>query len=256
MMPDWAGGAVLARGEYEYRCNDHVAPLSETWQVAQMSNGYEISSTRTVPSQSLVIRARAQVVSGSIARCWLRWCVQGGEECLATATYRGDRKRKAGGLYRFRRAGFPVRSVPVKEQHYFPLLRVFSGQLLGALAAEGGRGEVLVPWIQDPARSDRLFTPDFSLRTLEHLGVERRGDGGGRVDCYRYGGGQYENSAEYRLRDGLLLDYRWQQGEKIWHVLLKNVCGQWPGEKLWPHARPKPALTSAVHEGVGEEVVR
>ena len=249
MTPDMPGGLVLAQGQYEYRCNDCVAPLSEVWQVLQVADGYEVSSVRTVPYQSLVISARALIKNGALARCWLEWSTDGGEECLATAIYRRERDRKTGGVYRFRRAGYPSSSIPVAEQHYFPLLRIFSGQLLGALAKAGGHGEVLVPWIQDPSRPDKLFTPDLSARKLEYLGAEQGSDGGARVERYRYRGGQYENGAEYRLCDGLLLAYRWQQGDKLWQVLLKNFSGQWPEEKLWPHAR----FSAGVKTGVGAE---
>ena len=254
MTPHGGSGVVLAQGWYEYRCDDHIAPVSETWQLRQAHDGYEIFSARMVPSQSLVISAQAKLVNGTLAHCLLKWCGQGGEECLATASYRRDQHGKSGAVYRVRRAGHVASSTLVGRRHYFPLLRIFSGQLFGGLAAEGGRAEVLVPWIQDPAQTDRLFAPDCSTRTLEYLGAERENDEGERVDRFLYRGGQYKNGAEYRLSDGLLVDYRWQQGGKVWQVLLKNFCGQWPGEKLWPDARTAAAPAGAANSEAGEAV--
>ena len=232
-----ASAVVVVQGEYVYRCDGRVAPVTESWQLLQVGDGYEISSARVVSGLSLVLSAHARIEKGALARCVLRWCVQNGTKCLATAAYRRDRGHPASGVYRFRREGLPAASVPASGVHYFPLLRVFSGQLFGALAKEQGKGEVLVPWIQNPAQAERLFTPDLSTRTLEYLGEHEAADGLGQLDRYRYAGGQYEQGAEYRLCAGLLWEYRWRQGDRAWRVQLENVRGQWPGAALWPHAR-------------------
>lgn len=227
----------VARGDYVYRCDGHIAPLSESWQLLQVGDRYEIVSERVVPGQALVLSAWAQIEQGAIRRCLVQWRGQGGTKCQAVAAYRRDHAHPARAVYRYRRDGLPAASVSAGGMHYFPLMRIFSGQLFGALMRERGRGEVLVPWVQDPTQADKLLTPDLSTRTLEYLGEAEAADGLGNLECFRYAGGQYEHGAEYRLRDGLLWEYRWRQGESTWRVQLENFQGQWPGAALWPLAR-------------------
>ncbi|MBY6189595.1 hypothetical protein KUV22_04100 [Microbulbifer agarilyticus] len=236
----------LATGRYEYQCDGNPVPLAETWQLRQSGSGYEISSEREVPSLSLRISACVSIDKSGGMRGLLKWC-EGGDVPLAVATYSSDpsnQGKPSNARYRFRRPGSPAQSFPADEMHFFPLMRIFAGQLLTGLAAAGGRGEILVPWIQDPGQRDKLFMPDVSSRRLEYLGQESAGGSVGdpvggsseQVERYRYSGGQYENGSEYLLRDGLLREYRWVQGEKEWQVKLQDFRGQWPGAVIWGYA--------------------
>ncbi|MFV8784243.1 hypothetical protein ACNKU7_17615 [Microbulbifer sp. SA54] len=231
-----ANPPVLAQGEYEYLCDGQLMPITERWHLVRSAGLFEIYSERTVPSQSLRVRVLARIESGRIGRCALSWGVDGEMNCRANATYRVGADGR-GAVYRYRRPGFPARGIPMVRQHFFPLLRIFSGQLLGALASAGGSGEVLVPWIHDPAQGERLFAPEFSTRTVGYQGPGRAAKPGNVSDCFLYAGGQYGQGAEYDVADGLLQEYRWWQGEKQWRVRLREFSGQWPGAELWPHAR-------------------
>ncbi|AQQ67901.1 hypothetical protein Mag101_09790 [Microbulbifer agarilyticus] len=240
----------LAAGRYEYQCDGKPVPLAETWQLRQFGSGYEISSVREVPSLSLRISARVRIDESGGMRGLLKWC-EGGDVPLALATYRcepDNQGRSSNARYRYRRPGSPAQSFPAAEMHFFPLMRIFAGQLLTGLATAGGRGEILVPWIQDPGQRDKLFMPDVSSRRLEYLGQESVGQSirglvgeseevsSEQVERYRYSGGQYENGSEYLLCDGLLREYCWVQGEKEWQVQLQDFSGQWPGAVIWGYA--------------------
>ncbi|WP_226660866.1 hypothetical protein [Microbulbifer aggregans] len=238
--------SVLAQGEYEYLCDGDVMPVAECWQLLRSVDGYEIRSTRTVPSQSLVISACARVRAGQITRCLLQWGLEPGGKTVARAFFRMNpdglgpgecRSEKSPAMYRFRRSGTPSRSIPAVGVHFFPLMRIFSGQLIGALAKRGGSGGVLVPWIQDPSRVNKLFAPELSNRRVFYLGVGQAGFQGKACDCFHYSGGEYDNGAEYHLAEGLMWAYHWQQGRKEWQVRLKNFSGEWPGAALWLHPR-------------------
>ncbi|MBY6210861.1 hypothetical protein KUV95_04800 [Microbulbifer agarilyticus] len=222
----------------------------ETWQLRQSGSGYEISSVREVPSLSLRISACVRIEKSDGMRGLLKWC-EGGDLVHAVATYRCDPSNQGkpdNALYRFRRPGSPAQSFSAAEMHFFPLMRIFAGQLLTGLAAAGGRGEILVPWIQDPGQRDKLFMPDVSSRRLDYLGHESVespvgssvgesvGVSSEQVERYRYSGGQYENGSEYLLHDSLLREYRWVQGEKEWRVQLQDFSGQWPGAEIWGYA--------------------
>lgn len=246
MNSAYTGSSVLAQGEYEYLCDGEIAPVAEHWQLSRAVDGYEIRSTRTVPSQSLLVRACARVSEGQIVRCLLRWGLESGGKTVASAAYRmipddlglgGGYSDSSQAIYRFRCGGLPSRSIPAVGVHFFPLMRIFSGQLLGALAKRGGSGGVLVPWIQDPSRANKLFAPELSNRRVFYLGVGRPGFGDQACDCFHYSGGEYDNGAEYHLSQGLLWAYCWQQGQKEWQVRLKNFQGQWPAASLWLHPR-------------------
>ncbi|MCA0900867.1 hypothetical protein [Microbulbifer agarilyticus] len=232
----------LATGRYEYQCDGNPVPLAETWQLRQSGSGYEISSVREVPSLSLRISACVRIEKSGGMRGLLKWC-EDGDVPLAVATYRCDpsnQGKPSNARYRFRRPGSPAQSFSAAEMHFFPLMRIFAGQLLTGLAAAGGRGEILVPWIQDPGQRDNLFMPDVSSRRLDYLGRESVGETVGvssePVERYRYSGGQYDNGSEYLLRDGLLREYRWVQGSKEWQVQLQDFSGQWPGAVIWGYA--------------------
>ncbi|MCA0892087.1 hypothetical protein [Microbulbifer agarilyticus] len=218
----------------------------ETWQLRQSGSGYEISSVREVPSVFLRICACVKIEKSGGMRGLLKWC-EGGDVPLAVATYRCEpsyQGKPSNALYRFRRPGSPAQSFSAAEMHFFPLMRIFAGQLLTGLAAAGGRGEILVPWIQDPGGRDKLFMPDVSSRRLEYLGQESAGESvvdsvgvsSEHLERYRYSGGQYENGSEYLLCDGLLRQYCWVQGEKEWQVKLQDFSGQWPGAVIWGYA--------------------
>lgn len=220
----------IAQGEFEYLRDGEPVPVFEHWELLRKGETFEVRSVREVPAISVVISARALVGAGQVQHCLLRWCDASQQKCIAAASYHR-------GIYRVRHAGLPRHNVEVAGALYFPLLRIFAGQLLGALAAqENAEARILVPWVHDPSQPQKLFAPEFSRRRVRHLETVDMGERGAVVDCFEYSGGQYEHGAVYRLANGLLQEYRWPQGRSEWAVRLKNLQGSWPGEELWPHA--------------------
>lgn len=230
---------LLAGGEYEYLCDGHLVPVSESWQLSRTERGFAMLSQRAIPLLSAVIVVRVHFSGAGMERCLLQWRSTISEESVATATYAASPEQ---GVYRYRPRGAPARSVAVGDAHCFPLLRVFVGGIIQALVAEGGSGRVLVPWIHDPTQETRLFEPEFSVRSVQYLGSSGSGnpqaEEGVELDHFRYSGGQYESGADYWLANGLLHEYRWQQRGANWVVRLKNLDGRWPGAELWPSTRP------------------
>lgn len=236
-MGDGEGGQPLAQGEYEYLCDGVPVPVSERWAVLRAGEKFVVRSVREIPALSVVISARALVAGGRIQRCLLRWCDAGQQQAIAVAGYRAAEEGNRCGIYRVRRAGAATRGVAVDAALYFPLLRIFAGQLLGVLAAqENAEAQVLVPWIHDPAQTGKLFEPEVSQRRVRFLQAVEVAGSGERLDSFEYSGGRYDNGAVYQLVQGLLREYRWRQGSSEWTVRLKNLQGRWPGEELWPHA--------------------
>lgn len=230
-------GDVLARGEYEYLCDGVPVPISESWALSRKAGGFRLSSQREIPALSVVISAHAEVAGGEIKRCVLRWLDVGRKACVAMACYRAGEGCHNDGVYRFRSAGSPSRRIAITGALYFPLLRIFAGQLLGKMMAQdGGEARILVPWIREPAQTEKIFTPEFSGRRVRYLNTEAGEYAGGSLDCFEYSGGRYEDGVIYRLRQGLLREYCWRQGSSEWTVRLKKLEGIWPGEQLWPHA--------------------
>lgn len=228
---------VLAKGEYEYLCDGAPMPVNESWALSRNGNGFALYSQREISALSVEIVARAELCGGHIQRCLLHWIDTSSQRGVATASYRAGNGEGKSGIYRFRSVDAPSRSIATEGLLYFPLLRIFAGQLLGQLAArENCEARVLVPWIQDPAQTGELFKPDVSRRRARYLKTVVSGNAGGILDFFEYSGGRYERGAEYCLERGLLREYRWLQGDSEWVVRLKNLVGPWPGGELWPCA--------------------
>ena len=222
-----------ASGEYAYLCDGIAVPIQETWQLYRHGENFELRSERRVPEAGVVISARANIDGAGLERCHVQWRnLQSGD--LATESF--YHAEGTGGFYRWRQPGRPARSKLLDDSYFFPLLRVFAGALLTDLSRAGGGGRVLVPWIVDPSDVQRLLEPALSERRVEWLRSEPWGEEGEYpADCYRYSGAQYGDDTRCWLWRGLLLGYRWQQGQQIWQIKLKNLQGNWPGAELWPH---------------------
>ncbi|GAA5525465.1 hypothetical protein Maes01_02035 [Microbulbifer aestuariivivens] len=217
---------LLASGEYEYLRDGVSVPVYESWQLSRTARGLSLFSHREVPAASLVISAKACFAGAGLQRCYLQWCSGAALEPVAKAFYTAT---PAVSRYRYRGHGARTQSIDAQNAHFFPLMRVFAGGVIHGLAAGGGSGRVLVPWIHDPSMQQRLFEPEFSDRSVRQLGSEKDP----RLDHFHYSGGRYESGADYWLLNGLLQEYRWQQGDAEWTVRLKNPAGVWPGEEVW-----------------------
>ncbi|MBB5210168.1 hypothetical protein [Microbulbifer hydrolyticus] len=244
-MGDCAAVQPIAQGDYTYLCDGVPVPVFERWSLFQVGELFALHSTREIPALSAVISARALIGEGRIKQCVLRWHDVDRQKTIAASSYRAEESAPASGRYLYRATGMSTRRVAVGRALYFPLLRIFAGQLLGALAVqENAEAQVLVPWIHDPSQPRKLFVPEFSQRRVRFLEAVCARKGGEILDCYEYVGGQYDRGAIYGMANGLLREYRWQQGRSEWVVQLENLQGCWPGEALWPH--PMVPATDAI----------
>lgn len=223
----------VASGEYAYLCDGVAMPVQEEWRLYQYGDHFELRSERRVPEADVLIAVRANIDAGGLQRCHVRWRKLQSEAVTAESFYRAD---GTGSKYRWRQPGESARRAKVDNAFFFPLLRVFAGALFADLSRAGAGGRVLVPWIADPGQAQRLLEPAFSERRVEWLHSESWGaDEAYPADCFQYSGAQYGDDTLCWLWRGLLLGYRWQQGDKTWQINLKNLRGHWPGAELWPH---------------------
>ena len=240
-----AAAQPIASGEYAYLCDGVRVPVFERWSLFRVGEEFALYSAREIPGLSAVISVHALIGRGRIQRCLIRWRDAGHQKTMAASSYRAAEDGIHCGRYRYRTRDIRARSILVDHTLYFPLLRIFAGQLLGTLAAqENAEAQVLVPWIHDPSQPGKLLVPEISRRRVRFVKTVVAGERGGVLACFEYSGGQYDRGAIYGMANGLLQEYRWQQGESDWVVRLENLQGDWPGEALWPH--PITTVTTAI----------
>ncbi len=204
---DGVTAEVIACGEYHYFENGVRCNIVEPWSISRGEEGeVQVVSSRQIAdadselSVEASIRAEQQVFDlcwrQGGAQTWARYVVSSGE--LTHLTRDGVQDSRG---YTF--------------DCFFPLMRVFTGPLLCALAARGP-AQVLVPWIKDPSESSMLFSADISERQVEFLGSKDA------VRCFSYQGGQYEQAANCLVSErGWLLAYAWEmQSGSHWDVRL------------------------------------
>lgn len=127
------------------------------------------------------------------------------------------------GQYRFETGNMHFRSdpdtpwqiEPMNGRVFFPLMRVFTGDVLRAILASCGRAETIVPYIEDPSQHENLFTPTVSERKVRDLHTNPA--------SFEYEGGQYANPICIELGPhGFLRRYRWQIGDDHWECALQD----------------------------------
>ncbi len=213
----------LDSGVYEYHINGTLTDIREPWR------------RDCHPDKGVVTRARRYSGQHGFALEVTHWAQDGGECAVQLFWRAGDLVVQAGyqlgSELRVNRSvgGQALEEICLPDDGalFFPLMRVFAGNLIGQLLETGGSGRVLVPAIDRPGEPDSLFLPRFSERRVELLeGQAPEFDG---CRCYRYRGGQYgEAGARYWLDEsGLLRHYHWQaDAENEWRVSLENYSSE------------------------------
>lgn len=94
----------------------------------------------------------------------------------------------------------------------FPLLRIFQGAVISAVAATGSRS-VLIPYIADPTDPARVLEPTVEYRSASLVAL----DSSNGIRTYTYEGSVYDDRARFQIRESdlVLVSYTFPQGESI-----------------------------------------
>ena len=202
-------------GQYRYLHNGAPAPVQETWTVSHESAvRTRVESIRQAPGIEVQVTATLQ--AGAVCACSLIWKSEQLGELGAEYLCQED------GIRFQRDDGSDSQLLPHPADGViilYPLMRIFTGPVIRAVAERGGKALVLVPFIGDPEDRGRLLSPDLSWREVRRLadGDDHHGD------CWQFIGGQYDESARFWLgREDTLSRYHWQQdGTGAWDVRLQ-----------------------------------
>ena len=209
---------MLDCGGYQYFLNGHLMPIEERWQVYQGERGtLRVFSSRRAPG--VEISAEASLGADGVGGFKITWRSGNGEDITACCEREGD-------AYCYLRtpSGDVITHFPDKVTLY-PLMRIFTGPVMAALADAGGRGEVLLPDITNPEDVSSLLQASVSVRSASACATCHWPEGGSQpADCrqWQFIGGEYDASTQFWLdSNNRLLRYRWlQQGDKQWDVRL------------------------------------
>ncbi|MBB3047964.1 hypothetical protein FHR99_002230 [Litorivivens lipolytica] len=204
IFPVDAGETLHSEGRYRYCLNGELTDIHEPWMRYQLPDGGQVIRTSRSDGKSFVLGVKCWIQANRTYAS-LFWANASG---YCTANYRVN-----GESMRWNLDGETPEQLELdRPTQFFPLMRIFSGEILLSLLANGGSGQVLVPSIKSPERRETLFRPLFSERSVEALGS----------NTYHYRGGEYDDGARYELNDeGLLQRYSWQQSEnQFWEVEL------------------------------------
>ena len=106
-------------------------------------------------------------------------------------------------------------------------MRIFTGPLIASLLVQGGKSDVILPFIADPLAPQKLLRPVSSQREARVLEAAAELElSGTRLSCRRcqYTGDQYGPDARFWLaQDDLLVRYQWLQSPgQQWDVWLQR----------------------------------
>ena len=204
-------------GAYEYFLDGQLMPIEEQWHIYGDGSNRRIVSTRSAAGVEL--RAEAYFDREEITGFNVLWRQGDGSDITAQCRCEGE-----GYLYR-RDPGGESASQRVEVLTLYPLMRIFTGPVIAALANAGGEGAVLVPDVATPDNTESLLRPNISVRRAIRLTSSDWPKGLGEPPGYsqwQFIGGQYDPSAQFWLdADNRLLRYCWlQHGSKQWDVRL------------------------------------
>lgn len=214
-FPLEAGESALDSGCYRYHCNGERTDIVEPWCRHRNLQGALVTRALRTYNDKFLLAVRHRRESDK-QQLVLRWHLLGSGQAVSAEYQLAD------GRLSWSRNDGSGGDEPIGAGVWlFPLMRVFTGDLLPVIEAGGGEGEVLLPSIKTPDRPETLFRPLLSTRRAVRLED-------GSPCCYRYEGGEYEQGALCWLReDGLLERYQWQQGDQFfWEVDLEPDAPQ------------------------------
>jgi hypothetical protein len=221
---------VLSSGCYRYLLDGKDTGIDERWQRQVQSDGVVLTeSTRVAPGIEIAVRARG--TASRVDAFDVEWKREGAETLLATYSFDGR------DVLVSRSSGEQLveqQRLVISEQDVAPLLsplmRIFAGPLIARLLADGGSGQVVLPFIADPEARKQLLWPVLSERRAvlmpeadEVLLLDGRKV---RARCCEYIGDQYADGTRFWLgSDNDLLRYCWQQpGVGEWDVRMEAAA--------------------------------
>jgi hypothetical protein len=204
-------GLPLGSGKYVYKRNGEVVAMEEVYEVAHQ----EVLSRRTTPT-GVTIEVVATAVDIAVTFTGAEVTVsvlQQITDCIvSTRTVNGKIEASWVG---------PTEAALVAS----PLLRIFQGPAIKAVAARGdhGPGEeptevpVLLPWLSNPTDHALLLTAEVQYRRAWRDPLTESYEG---APPYQYLGGNYEDSARFWIDDNDVLQrYVWPQDPStMWDV--------------------------------------
>jgi hypothetical protein len=216
-MSDISGSALpylalpLGSGKYVYKRNGEAVAMEEVYEVAHR----EVTSRRTTPTGvtiEVVATAVEIAVTFSGSEVTISVLQQITDCIVSTRTVNGNVEASWVG---------PTEASLVAS----PLLRIFQGPAIKAVAARGDHGPdeeptevpVLLPWLSNPTDHARLLTADVQYRRAWRDPLAESYEG---APPYRYLGGNYEDSAQFWIdKNDVLQRYVWPQDPSIvWDV--------------------------------------
>lgn len=195
-------GLGTQRGIYRYRRNGELIGVTDTYAV----EGTAVHSVREQPGGARFAVDALTDERGLVGSFDLTWA-HGGTGHIARRVVRYE--IEATQLAVTVDGERSVRSV-APETVLFPLLRVFQGAVILAVAEAGPHGRsVVIPDLHDLTNPDRLLHPTVETRT-----AHRESEGTNGVDTYVYEGSVYDANARFFIDRNLrqLTGYRFPQG--------------------------------------------
>jgi hypothetical protein len=108
---------------------------------------------------------------------------------------------------------------------FFPLMRVFQGEIILKIAQNKSVTPVLVPDIKNPDDLENLLKPTFDERTAQKIGSETIAfyapeSTAFDADIYQYISKHYDENSQFWIdENGILVAYRfYQSANKVWEI--------------------------------------
>jgi hypothetical protein len=218
----------MLSGSYHYSLNGKPTDVREIWSLdGDLTGECRITSTRAAPG--IDISVAALVAQGAVQNFNVQWCTGSAQNISAHYELSGDRPvvtRRGMGNRQEEKIQVAMETLH-EPPLLFPLMRIFTGPLIGRLLARDSGGTIVLPDINDPADEIKLLKPLVSERSAKLLGEELIATmDGEKQPCRRceYSGGQYTADSRFWLAaDNLLERYQWQQSpELFWDVRLQR----------------------------------
>jgi hypothetical protein len=185
---------MTIRGSYLYHCNG-VEVVEEAWCSGTAQDGTQtIESARDASNFGAYFSVRAVIAPTGTANYELTFQTQKGAPILKTARYHVE----AGTVSRqFEDGHYTIVQAP-QDALFFPLMRVFTGQMIAAMIGKSAPTTWIVPKLDMRDNLVALFEPDLSQRSITQ--------DPSASDIYWLSGGPYVSPARLTLRPNRMLD--------------------------------------------------
>ncbi|KXI30435.1 hypothetical protein [Paraglaciecola hydrolytica] len=225
------GFNIIESGHYVYWLNGTAAKVVEPWCKAQNSQGQVlVHCARFADDYGITILVKHHTSPAAKGNndfsTHISWQQQAQSDICAQYVYNAEQQQFSSNLTCDGQQLINSQQ-RVDKFLFFPLMRVFSGDIIQELTLQGPLLTV-VPDIQTPQLRTSLLHPTESIRSAKKFGDEQIFIAGKQYDTSRYAylseRYQSEDEAVFWLNSqGLLLKYCWQQSPaQHWQIELHN----------------------------------